>query len=87
MIRRGESGGLKGNNTIKSLKLKQIAETETNRERRASQAGLRSHLGDDLAILGVDLSDASPLCQKGEDLVQLGGSRRTDRQTLQRHFE
>lgn len=57
---------------------KQVAETETDRERRASQVGRCSHLGDDLAILGVDLSDASPLCQEGEDLVQLGGSRRTD---------
>lgn len=56
-----------------------MAETETNRERRASRVCLCSHLGDDLAILSVDLSDASPLCQEGEDLVQLGGRRRTDR--------
>lgn len=29
------------------------------------------YLGDDLAVLSVDLSDAAPLCQEGEDLVEL----------------
>lgn len=32
---------------------------------------LYSYLSDDLAILSVDLSDASPLCQEGEDLIEL----------------
>lgn len=29
------------------------------------------YLGDDLAVLSMDLSDAAPLCQEGEDLVEL----------------
>lgn len=32
---------------------------------------LYSYLSDDLAILSMDLSNASPLCQEGEDLIQL----------------
>lgn len=32
---------------------------------------LYSYLSDDLAVLSVDLSDASPLCQEGEDLIEL----------------
>lgn len=29
------------------------------------------YLSNDLSILSVDLSDAAPLCQEGEDLVEL----------------
>lgn len=29
------------------------------------------YLSDDLAVLCMDLSDASPLCQEGEDLIEL----------------
>lgn len=32
---------------------------------------LGCYLGDDLAVLSVDLRDATPLCQEGEDLIQL----------------
>ncbi len=29
------------------------------------------YLSDDLAIFSMDLSDASPLCQEGKDLIEL----------------
>lgn len=29
------------------------------------------YLSDDLSIFSVDLSDASPLCQEGEDIIEL----------------
>lgn len=32
---------------------------------------LGCYLSDDLAVLSVDLGDATPLCQEGEDLIQL----------------
>lgn len=32
---------------------------------------LGRYLSDDLAVLSVDLRDAPPLCQEGEDLIQL----------------
>lgn len=32
---------------------------------------LGCYLSDDLAVLSVDLCDATPLCQEGEDLIQL----------------
>lgn len=32
---------------------------------------LDSYLSNDLAILSMDLSNTSPLCQEGEDLIQL----------------
>lgn len=37
------------------------------------------YLSNDLSILSVDLSDAAPLCQEGEDLVELQDK---DRETV-----
>lgn len=42
---------------------------ETNDRRRTSD--FYFYLGDDLAVLRVDLSDASPLRQEGKDLIEL----------------
>lgn len=43
------------------------------------------YLSDDLAIFSVDLSDASPLCQEGKDLIELD-EKDTERLKLQWHF-
>lgn len=41
------------------------------RKKRCYLSAFDCYLGDDLAVLSVDLSDAAPLCQEGEDLVEL----------------
>lgn len=38
---------------------------------RCCLSSLDCYLGDDLAVLSVDLRDATPLCQEGEDLIEL----------------
>lgn len=40
-------------------------------KKRCYLSAFGCYLGDDLAVLGVDLSNAAPLCQEGEDLVEL----------------
>lgn len=38
---------------------------------RCCVSALDRYLSDDLAVLSVDLRDATPLCQEGEDLIEL----------------
>lgn len=38
---------------------------------RCYLSAFKHYLSDDLAVLSVDLSDAAPLCQEGEDLIEL----------------
>ena len=67
-------------NEMNHAKRKQIAGREGGRgradEKQRSTArtcqllfAFFSYLSDDLAVLSVDLNDASPLCQEGEDLI------------------
>lgn len=39
------------------------------------------YLCDDLAILSMDLGNASPLCQEGKDLIELD-----EKETVKLHF-
>lgn len=38
---------------------------------RCCLSDLDCYLSDDLAVLSVDLRDTTPLCQEGEDLIEL----------------
>lgn len=40
---------------------------------RCCLLSLDRYLSDDLAVLSVDLCNATPLCQEGEDFIELQG--------------